>query len=231
MAKVSKYKPQYTLSGKIIYGRGIGRMVGVPTANLQIASKDDLPPVGVYVTEILLDSQKYYGVTNIGTRPTVDDSNDISIETFIFHFHEDIYGQSMEIRLFKKLRDQKKFDNFSLLLEQIQRDCLEAQAFFGIKSVDSHLHMDIEKHTATVGSQQIYLTHKEFDILYLLYSNPDAAFSKEQIYETVWHEISGGRCHAVENTVFQIRKKVKALAAEVDFIKTIAGYGYQFNAS
>ena len=50
---------------------------------------------------------------------------------------------------------------------------------------------------------------KEFDVLYMLYSNPDVIFTKEQIYEAVWHEPSVGYCHAVENTVFQIRKKCK----------------------
>ena len=55
---------KYTLSGKIVYGQGIGKLVGTPTANLQILSRDALPPVGVYVTEVLLEGQLYYGVTN-----------------------------------------------------------------------------------------------------------------------------------------------------------------------
>lgn len=230
MENILNCAPLYVLSGKVVCGRGLGKIVGAPTANLQIVSQDELPPTGVYATEILLKSQLYYGVSNIGTRPTVDDDSNITIETFIFNFRKDIYGQDMEIRLYKKLRNQQKFDSFSLLLEQIQRDCMKAQEIFGIKQVISRLYMNVEKHTASIGGQQIYLTRKEFDLLYLLYSNPDVVFSKEQIYETVWHEISGGQCHAVENTVFQIRKKFKAFAAGVEFIKTIAGYGYQFYA-
>lgn len=231
MTQLFDYRPLYSLAGKVVYGRGIGKLVGAPTANLQIMSQDDLPPIGVYVTEISLDEQIYYGVTNIGTRPTVDNDKDVSIETLILNFNKDIYGQNMEIRLFKRLRSPKKFDNFSMLLEQIQRDCIVAQEFFGIKQIISQLQMDVEKHLATINSQQIYLSRKEFDVLYLLYSNPGVAFKKEQIYESVWHEISGGYCHTVENTVFQIRKKCKAYVNGHDFIRTIAGYGYQFNTN
>lgn len=231
MAQPFNRKPLYLLSGKVVHGRGIGKLVGAPTANLQISSQVRLPPVGVYVTEIVLEQQNYHGVTNIGTRPTVDNDKDISVETLIINFRKDIYGQDIEIRLFKKLRNPQKFGDFSMLLEQIRQDCIAAQDYFGIKVTISPLHMDIEKHRATINGQPIYLSHKEFDVLYLLYSNPDIAFKKEQIYEAVWHEISAGHCHAVENTVFQIRKKLKTYAGNSDFIKTLAGYGYQFIAN
>ena len=76
--------------------------------------------------------------------------------------------------------------------------------------------------------EEISLTPKEFDILYLLYSNPDVTFSKEQIYQAVWHEFSNGCLHAVENTIFQIRKKMRPYLNDLDCIKTVAGYGYKF---
>ena len=57
MAQIMNVKPLYTLSGRIIYGRGIGKLVGTPTANLQIVSESNLPPIGVYITKILLDKQ------------------------------------------------------------------------------------------------------------------------------------------------------------------------------
>lgn len=96
MAQKITQKPAYTLSGKIVYGQGIGKLVGTPTANLQILSKDTMPPVGVYVTEVLLEGQIYYGVTNIGTSPTVNKNKEISIETMILNFCKDIHGQQME---------------------------------------------------------------------------------------------------------------------------------------
>ena len=70
--------------------------------------------------EILLDGRVYYGITNIGTRPTVDNDKEISVETHILNFNEEIYGKSIKIRLFGRLRSQQKFENFSMLLEQIR---------------------------------------------------------------------------------------------------------------
>ena len=69
---------------------------------------------------------------------------------------------------------------------------------------------------------------KEFDVLYMLYSNPGMAFTKQQIYEAVWHEKANGYFHAVENTIFQIRKKIKKYSSDKNYIKTVVGYGYKF---
>lgn len=109
-------------------------------------------------------------------------------------------------------------------------DCTAAQNFFGIGQADSRLCMDTSKHQAVVDGQEVYLSAKEFDILHLLYSNPDIVYTKEQIYEAVWHEPSNGFCHAVENTIYQIRKRFRAYSGEYDFIKTVIGLGYKFHA-
>lgn len=221
-------KPLCTLSGKVIYGKGIGKLVGMPTANLEMSPENALPPAGVYVTEIALDGSVYYGVTNVGACPTVTDDENISVETHILNFNMEIYEKEMKIQLFDRLRSQQKFENFSMLLNQIRTDCTAARDFFGIAPSSSRLHMDIEKHLAAVDGREVYLSAKEFDVLYMLYSNPDVTFTKDQIYESIWHEPSNGYCHAVENTVFQIRKRLRPYAAGYDFIKTVIGYGYRF---
>lgn len=100
-----------------------------------------------------------------------------------------------------------------------------------MEQIFSQLYMDLTKHQVKIANQEVYLSAKEFDVLYMLYSNPDIVFTKEQLYEGVWHEPSNGCCHAVENTIFQIRKKVKQYSTGYDFIKTIVGYGYKFNTS
>ena len=64
-------EPIYTLTGTVIHGRGIGKHVGTPTANIAIEKKDFLPKTGVYVADILLGDKRYYGVTHIGTRPNL----------------------------------------------------------------------------------------------------------------------------------------------------------------
>ncbi len=228
MQRILDASPLCKFSGEVIHGRGIGKLVGMPTANLQISSDVKLPPNGVYITKILYDSCTYYGITNIGTRPTIDTDSEISVETHILNFNHGIYGERLEIELFMMLRSIKKFEDFSALLEQIRKDCIATQDFFGLERTYSRLQMDIEKHQARVDNREVCLSNKEFDVLYMLYSNPDVSYTKEQIYEAIWHEPSIGNCHAVENTVFQIRKKCKVLAESVEFIKTVVGYGYKF---
>lgn len=230
MGQILERKPLHILSGNVIHGRGIGKLVGMPTANMEVSDESILPPAGVYITEILLDGQMYYGITNIGTRPTVDNDREISVETHILNFNEEIYGKSIRIQLFGRLRSQQKFENFSLLLEQIRMDCIAAQKFFGIGQTVSRLYMSATKRQVKLGDHEVCLSAKEFDILYMLYSDPDIAYTKEQIYEAVWHEPSNGCCHAVENTIFQIRKRLRAYSAGHDFIKTVNGFGYKFNA-
>lgn len=220
--------PLYTLSGEIIHGRGIGKLVGMPTANLLISSEMKLPQSGVYISKIKYKNDIYYGITNIGTRPTVDNDCEISVETHILNFNQAIYGEHLEIQLFKMLRCIRKFEDFSALLDQIRRDCIATSEFWGIKRSYSELQMDIDKHQIIIGNHEVYLSNKEFDVLYMMYSNPDVTFTKEQIFEAVWHEPSVGCCHAVENTVFQIRKKFKAVSENIEFIKTVVGYGYKF---
>lgn len=230
MEQISERKPLHILSGNVIHGRGIGKLVGMPTANMEISDQSALPPVGVYITEILLDGQVYYGITNIGRRLTVDNDREISVETHILNFNKEIYGKSIRIQLFSRLRSQKRFENFSLLLEQIWTDCIAARKFFGIGQTVSRLYMSAAKRQVIIGGNEVYLSVKEFDILYMLYANPDVAYTKEQIYEAVWHEPSNGYCHTVENTIFQIRKRIRDYSPGHDFIKTVIGFGYKFNA-
>lgn len=124
-----KHFPVFVLQGIVIHGRGIGKLVGMPTANLKVVNKSDLPEAGVYISEVMLDSNVYYGITHIGTRPTIDNDRDLSVETHILNFNKEIYGNTMEIQLYRKIRSPLKFDNLSLLLEQIRLDCLASSEF------------------------------------------------------------------------------------------------------
>ena len=100
-------KPIYTLTGIVIHGRGIGKHVGTPTANIEIAKNTFLPKTGVYVADILLSGKIYYGVTHIGTRPTLDNDSFVSIETHIFDFSGDLYNENIRIELVRYLREEK----------------------------------------------------------------------------------------------------------------------------
>ena len=184
--------------------------MGTPTANIEIAKNTFLPKTGVYVADILLSGKIYYGVTHIGTRPTLDNDSFVSIETHIFDFDKDIYGCTITVNLYKKLREVRKFNELSLLLEQIANDRTMAQEFWGLKQTNHTLHIDISRHCVILEQQEVYLSTNEFEVLYLLLQSPQTTFTKEQIYEQIWHEPTNNHLHAVENTIFQIRKGFNA---------------------
>lgn len=230
MKEKNNMKPVYTITGTVVHGRGIGKHVGTPTANIKIDEYATLPETGVYVAKILLDSQTYYGVTHVGMRPTLDNDKDISIEAHIFDFDNDIYGCTITLHLYKKLREVKKFDELSLLIEQVANDRLLAQKFWGLKQTNCALYIDVKRHCVIIGGQEVYLSANEFKVFYMLYLSPQTTFTKEQIYEEIWHEPTNNHLHAVENTIFQIRKRLKPHCKEHEFIKTVIGYGYKFNS-
>lgn len=229
MEKTNSPVPVFVTAGTIIHGRGIGKLIGMPTANLKIADKKALPPEGVYIATATLENKTYYGITHIGPQPTISNDKKISVETHLLNFNKDIYGLEMKIQLMKRLRTPQKFDNLTLLLEQIRLDCIAVQEFYGIRRISSRLYMNAQKHEVKIDNHALYLSPKEFDVLYLLYSSPDIIFTKEQIYESVWHEAANDHFHAVENTVFQVRKKTAAYEDGLNFIKTVVGYGYKFD--
>lgn len=225
------HKPACYLAGTVVHGRGIGKLVGMPTANLDLPPEVPLPPVGVYLTRVALEGREYYGVTNVGARPTVDRDPEVTVETHILNFSGDLYGRELEIWLYTRLRSPLRFPDFSRLLDQIRRDCDAARAFFGVPLSAAPLFMDAQKHLVLLEGREISLSPKEFDLLYHLYSNPDTAFTQEQLYEAVWHQPAGGWCHAVENTVFQIRKKLRPFPGGEGLIRTVPRYGYRFGGN
>ena len=115
----------YTFSGKVVYGKQLGRTIGVPTANLWIP-KQRLPIAGVYAVKCSLAGESFNGIANMGIRPTVDGSKPV-LEIHIFDFSESIYGQRLTVEFKNKLRDEKKFDNIDLLKEQILQDISQAK--------------------------------------------------------------------------------------------------------
>ena len=115
----------YTFSGKVVYGKQLGRTIGVPTANLWIP-KQRLPIAGVYAVKCSLAGASFNGIANMGIRPTVDGSKPV-LEIHIFNFSESIYGQRLTVEFKNKLRDEKKFDNIDLLKEQILQDISQAK--------------------------------------------------------------------------------------------------------
>jgi riboflavin kinase / FMN adenylyltransferase len=113
----------YRIDGDVIRGDERGRTIGYPTANLHTSHQDKLiPKTGVYFVKIYHKNDTYYGCMNIGTRPTFTDSNQVIIETYIFNFNKDIYGDKLRIEFLNYLREEKKFDSKDSLLWQLEQD-------------------------------------------------------------------------------------------------------------
>ncbi len=116
----------YSLQGTIIKGDQLGRTIGFPTANIEIQTSKLIPPMGVYFTRSYLGNESFYGMTNIGVRPTVTRSNEMRIETHLLNFDQDIYGQTLRVEFLCRMRDEIKFESFSDLISQLENDKIEA---------------------------------------------------------------------------------------------------------
>jgi len=112
----------YTISGKVVPGKNIGtRIMRIPTANISIPGEKIIPPNGVYLVSAKLGSNKYYGLMNIGYRPTFK-GEEKSVEVHIFNFEMDIYEKDLTCIIMKRIRDEINFDSPIELRDQIIRD-------------------------------------------------------------------------------------------------------------
>ncbi|QSX08684.1 bifunctional riboflavin kinase/FAD synthetase [Alkalibacter rhizosphaerae] len=120
--RVAKYLGRdFSVLGKVIRGKGLGRQFHIPTANIKIAENHILPDAGVYYTTIEVEGEMYHGLTNVGHNPTFE-NHPFSIETFIYDFDRDIYGNTVQLFFHKKIRKERKFDSVDALIAQIQSD-------------------------------------------------------------------------------------------------------------
>lgn len=119
----------YTLWGKVAHGDKRGRTLGFPTANIYL-HRQHVAVSGVFAVRAHgIDAQPYNGVANVGTRPTFDGTR-VLLEVNLFDFNRDIYGVDVEIEFCHKLRDEKRYDDFSELVAQIHRDVENAKQWF-----------------------------------------------------------------------------------------------------
>lgn len=119
----------YTLEGVVVRGKGLGRTVGMPTANL--STSDPFPPFGVYASYVYLDGRRYLGVTNVGMRPSVDNEDTVTVETNILSFDADIYGHRLRLELMVFLRPTVKLPSLEEVREQVERDKKEVVRLLG----------------------------------------------------------------------------------------------------
>ncbi|MEM9920324.1 MAG: bifunctional riboflavin kinase/FAD synthetase [Bacteroidota bacterium] len=114
---------QFTLGGSIVHGQSIGRSLGFPTANIQPANKHKLiPPQGVYAVYAYHQQQRYGGMLYIGTRPTLESYNNLTIEVNLFDFDKDIYGDQLRVEFVDFIRYGKQMDGLEALKAQLAED-------------------------------------------------------------------------------------------------------------
>jgi riboflavin kinase/FMN adenylyltransferase len=122
----------HVLTDIVRYGYKLGRTLGTPTINMCFPDGVSVPAFGVYATKVFLENKRigYTGVTNIGIRPTVDDSGDITAETHILNFERNLYGCKVRLEFYKYLRPEIVFDDVDKLKAQILKDCEAVSDYF-----------------------------------------------------------------------------------------------------
>ena len=119
----------YRLDGTVVHGRGKGREIGVPTANLA-TENELLPPAGVYATTLTVDGVDHASVTNVGVRPTFGDGGPMVVETHVLGESGDLYGQRVRLGFVQRLREERRFPDVDALVAQIQADRRQAERLF-----------------------------------------------------------------------------------------------------
>ena len=120
----------YSLSGRVFHGEKNGRKFGFPTANVLLKRRVS-PIAGVYVVKVIIDELSaqqttYFGVANVGTRPTLNGVRQ-QLEVHIFDFDGNLYGRHIEVQVLEKLRQEQRFDSLAALTEQIAKDSEQAR--------------------------------------------------------------------------------------------------------
>lgn len=117
----------YRLHGEVVHGHGRGKKIGFPTANIQLWEQKMLPANGVYATRAYVNGRCFFSVTNIGFRPTFEQPGQVSVETHLLEFDEDIYGQVLTIDFFFFMRSEQRFQLLAGLIDQLHCDVKQAR--------------------------------------------------------------------------------------------------------
>ena len=112
----------YTIGGVVQHGRALGRKLGMPTVNLLPEKDKLLPPNGVYYSEVLYGGKKYAAISNIGYKPTVSEEKIVGVESYLYDFEEEIYGEEIEVSLLAFKRPEMRFSGVEELQAQMQED-------------------------------------------------------------------------------------------------------------
>ena len=123
----------YSVGGKVSHGRKLGSAaLAMPTVNIMPASDKLLPPFGVYFSNVIVGSSIYHGITNIGRKPTISDHEAVGVETFIYDFDDDLYGEKLRVDLLHWHREEMKFPGIDALKIQMHKDMNMGKDYFSL---------------------------------------------------------------------------------------------------
>lgn len=117
----------YPVMGSVVHGNRIGRTLGFPTINLLQPPDKLLPPNGVYLSDVTCRGRKYHAISNVGCKPTVAEECVMGVETYLYDFDGELYGEFVEIYLKEFKRPERKFDGIEALREQLAQDIVSGQ--------------------------------------------------------------------------------------------------------
>ena len=117
----------YKVSGRVVYGKGRGKLIGVPTANIALKYPYLIPLGGVYLVRFAVNGHSNYGVCNIGYNPTFGAGSERTIEVHVLDFDGDLYDSLVDVEFFSRIRDEMKFASVDDLVAQIHRDISTAK--------------------------------------------------------------------------------------------------------
>jgi riboflavin kinase/FMN adenylyltransferase len=121
---------EYSLTGSVVRGDERGRTIGYPTANIKLDSEKKLIPAkGVYLVGVQVEKKAFFGMMNIGVRPTVTRGLQQTIEVHLFDFSEDIYGKKITVSFLKRLRSEQRFSSLEGLIEQLNNDKAQSMKY------------------------------------------------------------------------------------------------------
>ena len=126
----------YKITGKIVHGKALGRRIGIPTLNQMPPSDKLLPPFGVYYSEVKTEGGIYKGITNIGIKPTVTNENRVTVETSLYDFSGDLYGETAEVSLLTFRRPEMRFSGIAELKKTMEKDIRAGEIYHGLKQID-----------------------------------------------------------------------------------------------
>ena len=127
----------FAVRGVVVRGLERGRVLGFPTANIQVAPGLTVPGNGIYATRAHLDSGSYMAATSIGVRPTFGDGLARTVEAYLLDFSDDIYGQTVWLEFVQRLRGEEKFDTVDALLDQMNRDVSQTKDLLSQSAVQT----------------------------------------------------------------------------------------------